>query len=317
MSFTAMLLGGIGSALGGAAAKSIFGDSFGDKLGGLLDSGSIRSANQGPIPPPNDRPAPSQESNPTTLRGALQLMKEQTLSGAATAGSSAIVSKLMSNMGLAEKAGANQRKALEAAFPELNPWELAGTSSAGALGSSIGSGGETATQRAEHANQQKAIDKQLENQYKIAELGSSTQLTMNAQNNYAAMAMLPYTIRESQSRTELNKSGEKVNYTKVESAPYERSLMAQQTSESAQREKLGQYGATPLGQKLATLEGMSDSDFVSGIVDMVKEYGLSQLEAFAKGGGIHMPDSQSPDPGSPAPRGAPGTKIVIPEGYGK
>lgn len=284
MSFTAAFLGGLGSAVGSSALSSL--GSPGDP------SGSMQSVVQGPIPPPST-PAPRTESKPTSLSSAFELAKEQALTGAATSASSAVVSSLEDALGLSGRTGEAYRESLQSAFPELNPWELAGSSSAGPLGGMLSSGRESAQQRSEHNNQQRSLDKTLANQYDMAELASATSMANTELNNRAALEMLEYNQRESEQRTNLLRE-------QVISAPVQRQAVSQSASESAQREHNLRYGDSTTGKLIGTAE-----DVLPAAKSFVADKLESVFSAFddwsSKLGGVSPP--------RPPGRGQPGTPV--------
>lgn len=297
MSLTAALLGGLASGVGGAAASA---------LGSPSDAtASMQSVVQGPIPPPST-PAPSTQLKPTTIGEAWDLAVEQALTGAATSVSSAAISGLESSLGLDKRAGKAYRNALGSAFPELNPWELSGSSAGGPLGSMVSSGRESAQQRSEHANQQKTVDKQLATQENIAELNSATSVANTALNNYAALEMLKYNQAESEARTESHRAGTKLTTERTISEPVTRAAAAQATKESEQRVENLKYGDTPFGKGVATGESLLGlgqelfpfaSDFYDSGVDKLKGFFQGMVDRDGKSDGIPLP--RGPERGQP------------------
>lgn len=287
MSFTAAVLGGLASGLVGSMTDAL---SSPDDASGAMKSVVNGTSEQASVVPPNKT-----ETNPTTLQSALDSAKDQVLTGAAHSGSSAIVRALERKLGTAADSGKAYRSALGAAFPELNPWELSGSSAGGALGGVIGQSGESATQRSEHANQQKALDKQLATQKELGELASNTSITNTKLNNFAAMASLDLTMDKLSAEADSIRAGADLTREKIKSEPFARGQMAAATAESGARtvesgartKQIGeqteniQHGDTPVGRGISTLGQVSDAankalmekyDALMGVASDVKSF---------------------------------------------
>lgn len=162
-----MIMAGIGSALGSLGA-SLFGGGSTPDLSGAADkigtAGITSSLSQQTAPQPTQ---PSVEGSQAS--SLLEKTMRDTVQGIATGGGQRIAKEALDGVFGSATSGARMGKEtrayLDAAYPELNPWEKAG-----AGGTMAGAQGGAA------ASQQSIVDKQLANQVKIAEANNETQL---------------------------------------------------------------------------------------------------------------------------------------------
>lgn len=158
-------LGGLASSLFSGAASGA-GSALGSKMVGGSDapeSLGLQSAQQGSNAPPPDTPASTTAFGAQAKELIADTAKDMLSSGkSALSGglASAINNKLSGGAG---KQGRNAREYLNNAFPELNPWELAGAGASGIGG-----------QQAEQQNAFKMKQMELNNAKDIAKIQSST-----------------------------------------------------------------------------------------------------------------------------------------------
>ena len=177
------LVGGIGSALGGKLGSSMFG---GDKPGAPGTAG-IDSAAQGSeaksAPPDNVTTSGSQNDDliqteaSDSLAGFFRDIGDQVT----TAGVSSAIGKLFAPS--AKKQGKSQREYMDALFPELNPWEQAGSAAAGG---DVGSQHQAERLQDKQLKNQREMNREnLANQKDIAKIQANNQVKVAGINSAA------------------------------------------------------------------------------------------------------------------------------------
>lgn len=143
------LLAGLGSLFAGGL------------FGRRRDNDGLKSARQGPTPP-----SPGVLPTSVEITDTLGKIVEDTMMGVGSAASSQLTRDFANKIsGGAARQGKDARSYLSSAFPELNPWELAGASGG------VGSAGS-----AQFANQKEIKQMELDNQQKVVDKNNDTQL---------------------------------------------------------------------------------------------------------------------------------------------
>lgn len=169
-SFLSGLVGGIGSSIAGLFGGGNDSVDSAEAIQKVKEDAGLKSSLQGSVVPSNAPVEPTSISGQqamTWVKDQLmdkgEMLVEQVGSKAVSAGINSLFSG--SSRKAAIRAGADNRAYLDAAFPELNPWEKAGSSA-----TSMG------TAQADQNNQMKMLDKQLDNQKDIARMNNETQI---------------------------------------------------------------------------------------------------------------------------------------------
>lgn len=183
MSFTAALLGGIAGGLAKGGVSAALSDSVGDlPFGDMMADAGIKSSLQGANPPPPGYSGPKDELVPSSFKEVIDetvdSLKTQLPSSLSEAASKSLSRALGPS---ASRKGRDNREYLSASFPELNPWELSGSSATGA-----------GTQHAEQNQAGALVDKQNASAQKIAGINSITSRLNNADQVYAQNEMLAF-----------------------------------------------------------------------------------------------------------------------------
>lgn len=164
MSFTAGLIGGIGSAIGGA----LFGDSGASDAAATAQQSAadagIKSSMANQVPPPAAEVETSgSQAGTELLTKTLRDTAGSIAKGAGAQASKKALEGLFGNT--AANAGKDARAYMDNAYPELNPWEKAGAGGAGA-----------GAQLAGQDQVSKTAKLQFDTQKEIAEMNNQTEL---------------------------------------------------------------------------------------------------------------------------------------------
>lgn len=199
MSFLAGgILGSLGAALGKRLGKGDS-DPFGmAKEMASLNAG-VKSSLQGPVFP-GASPAPAEVSGSQVP--TLGDLSKDLVTGLATGGVEGLTSKVLADTfnDSPSKRGKDSRAYLQAQFPELNPWELAGSGGTSAGIASASLDNQKELQAAQLKTQEDIAKLNAETELKKAGIASATSRQNTQDQVYVAQAKLDTDLQESEAR---------------------------------------------------------------------------------------------------------------------